>query len=814
MLLKYQSYLLFILYLFTLNASSEEQFNSNNAQLCNIDNIEQHIEEKNIQRIDISINKYRKWVKNYLAFIKSDNEIIGKEFKKKFKAKINVFFDNGLDCDFLANVRISGDLRDHVESDEKSVRSTKQKDKNINDIKLQDMPLLLSKQWGRRLVRRTLDQTGIDRTSFIDNIPPPITSLDIELLNGNINSVTKFKLFLPGTRNLDNEIFVATFLRHLGFISPNTFYVDSTFNDIEYQFIFQENPSKELLEQYQLREAVILKGNEAHAWRNNTFNPRFILAKVANPKWVGKGLESLKIAKKALSDMNRVYLKNINIATNKVDGYIDLDVNILSNGNPTSIRLNQEYMALMYAVHGLHALVINNRRFYYDPIYDYFIPIYYDGNANILHQKLRENYKNKIYFNQILLPDGSGVFAKRQPVTKNEIIGARSALFSIDTLDIQKLHKDLNISGLEITEDTLISIIAIIKFNLKRVSLLNASDINQKHQQNFTDFIEPSIELVFDTDELLEPIVCDFQLDSCYMITLDLDDYVDLLAGKLKNQQGEYYMYIGDSMENYKTGGSFNINERKKFTIEDGFEVELFGSINIQIDKNKRILYLKQESPSSRALITNGQVNNWNIVFNGVPKGDMNILDTNQRFNENLLTGCLTIIDTQLKKVSISIENSQCEDALNLFRVNGNIKNIKIYNSLYDALDLDYSNLIIDNIDIKKAGNDCIDLSSGDSIFSDVDLSGCGDKGISLGEESRSTFNVVNITNSKIGVAVKDSSQSVIDTIKIINTPICASAYNKKQEFWGGLLTILNYECDSRTISQQSGSLIKVNHEF
>ena len=108
----------------------------------------------------------------------------------------------------------------------------------------------------------------------------------------------------------------------------------------------------------------------------------------------------------------------------------------------------------------------------------------------------------------------------------------------------------------------------------------------------------------------------------------------------------------------------------------------------------------------------------------------------------------------------------------------------------------------------------CIDLSSGDSIFSDVDLSGCGDKGISLGEESRSKFNMVNIANSKIGVAVKDSSKSVIDTIKIINTPICASSYNKKQEFWGGLLNLFNYECDSRTISQQPGSLIKVNNEF
>ena len=51
-------------------------------------------------------------------------------------------------------------------SDEKSVKSAKQKDKNIRDIELEDLRLLLSKQWGRRLVWRLLDQTGMYRTSF------------------------------------------------------------------------------------------------------------------------------------------------------------------------------------------------------------------------------------------------------------------------------------------------------------------------------------------------------------------------------------------------------------------------------------------------------------------------------------------------------------------------------------------------------------------------------------------------------------------------------------------------------------------------
>ena len=54
-------------------------------------------------------------------------------------------------------------------SDEKSVKSAKQKDKNIRDTELEDIRLLLSKQWGRRLVWRLLEQTGMYRTSFTGN---------------------------------------------------------------------------------------------------------------------------------------------------------------------------------------------------------------------------------------------------------------------------------------------------------------------------------------------------------------------------------------------------------------------------------------------------------------------------------------------------------------------------------------------------------------------------------------------------------------------------------------------------------------------
>ena len=54
-------------------------------------------------------------------------------------------------------------------SDEKSVKNAEQKNKNIRDTELADIRLLLQKQWGRRLIWRLLEQTGMYRTSFTGN---------------------------------------------------------------------------------------------------------------------------------------------------------------------------------------------------------------------------------------------------------------------------------------------------------------------------------------------------------------------------------------------------------------------------------------------------------------------------------------------------------------------------------------------------------------------------------------------------------------------------------------------------------------------
>ena len=118
-------------------------------------------------------------------------------------------------------------------------------------------------------------------------------------------------------------------------------------------------------------------------------------------------------------------------------------------------------------------------------------------------------------------------------------------------------------------------------------------------------------------------------------------------------------------------------------------------------------------------------------------------------------------------------------------------------NSFSDALDVDYSDLKFDYIDISNALNDCTDFSSGNYVLLNLYLKNCGDKGISIGEKSLVKAKSVNINKADIGIATKDSSILKLGQASLKNLNTCISAYNKKQEFQGGLIKVEKIECES-----------------
>jgi len=721
---------------------------------CITDDVDQFIEAKKINFIEISTLKSKKWSKNYFrATTDFKNYYISEKYKKKFSANIKVRFDNELECTFPSKIRISGDHRDHL-------------------------------GWG-----------GKD----ILNTTPPITSLDVKLLAGNINSVVKFKLFIPHTKKGNNEVFSTALLAELGFLAPKTYHVPAVFNGQETTFLFQEKITKEFIESNDLREAPILEGDERFLFHNDLVSfDRFGLARVLNNNWAKKGNTSLSISASALTQLNKTYLQYLSgnhIYKNSQDRLLSSPSRILGK---EPMNKDKGFAAIVLAMGAAHALRPHNRSFYYDPIYRNFKPIYYDGNSTVTKLRLNSPLKQFLRYGDKL--------------TEDEILGSSFALESLRKLNKESFNSRLKDLGLNYSEEEVNLVLTKVIANLETVKKTSIPDrevdpgipyfSNYKDQPENEDIKK----LVFSTEKMSLVEICDLLLTSCYFKKVNVKDYSELLGGRYSNNSKNSYIFIGNKQE-YRDGINNKILELKRnYDLEDGAQLVVYGSSKAKIDKKEKEIDLIQTNVSDRFLIVGGKLKDWNIKFSGLSDGEIN---NQQAFDNNLLTGCLTLLDLSVENISIRVDEALCEDGLNLIRVSGNINIVEVENASRDAIDADFSQLTFNSINIKYAGNDCVDLSSGEYNINFADLSNCQDKAISVGEKSKLIINSTSIFKSNIGLAAKDSSSIKVKTVSTESTNTCFSAYNKKQEYWGGKITISKHDCDPKQIIQGKNSLIE-----
>ncbi len=422
-------------------------------------------------------------------------------------------------------------------------------------------------------------------------------------------------------------------------------------------------------------------------------------------------------------------------------------------------------------------------------MYKYFLPIYYDGGSEILWDQV------------ITLPN----------LNKDVIIGSNYAITSIQNLDKNKFLNELRLLGVNISRKKLDTTINFIKLSLQQMS--NSSDKYMVNIYNpyFSIYHEPEKMLAFSNGKIPQIISCDFSLTNCNFETLSHKDFSKLLSGRYTNLNGMEYLFVGNNKLSYESGLNENhlIEPRSKIIeIENGVRLAIYGQMDIALDRKNKALSLDQTDLNGRALIVGGVLKNWKINFQGNDKG---IKQNQQNFDSNLLTGCLTLLDMQVDNINIDVNTVSCEDGVNFIRVEGSVNKIHIQNVTNDALDADFSNLHFNSINVENAGNDCIDFSAGEYQVSHSTLNKCQDKAISLGERTTSFFNTVNILNSNIGIAAKDTSVATIKNADFRDTILCLSAYNKKQEFWGGKIKVDAYNCSSNTLSQKNNSTIEIS---
>ena len=700
----------------------------------------EYTDYKNINyysHIDINFNDGEKWFENIFSLSLETQRAIKPKYKKSYDGFVNAYYSENQFCSFPAKIRISGDWNDHI-----------------------------------------------DHESLI-------ASMDVNLIEGNIYGITRFKLFLPETRNSDNEIITTTILEELGILTPRTFYIDvgmKTFSNLYFKskFIFQEKPLKEMVEFNKLREGPIYETNEEFKWNSilNGMNRApegkriLMLSKILNDSWSKKGSANLNITIQGLEKYNKAIFNSYNSESR-------LNYKFLGN-NELNLQI---FDAAMIATLSEHGLTTHNRKFFYNVLEDQFYPIYYDGNSNIVelgHLRGYEDYKDWDYFGLATGAENILNLPRFNKINFNEILNSKGLSIDMDTSNkvIGRFYNNLE----------------VIK-NFKTDQKVTHSNF---YENSEIILFEDKFKFLFFDIESKNLEVCNYNLTKCESDVKNLS-YEEVLKEKIELSNNSSGYLIGGKKDDF-----INTDSAKTLSTYflDEIKLEVFGNPNIQINKSTKEIKIFLNSISEKVKLQGpGDISNWkfNIASN------IELESQDSRIDENLLTGCLTFYNLNVNNIEINSDSMFCEDAVNFVNVAGNDIVLNLSNSSFDAFDADFSDLKFNEIKILDAGNDCIDFSSGIYEIEQLYVQNCSDKGISIGERSKLKIKSSKILNSYMGVAVKDSSEASFDSIEIENVELCISAYRKKQEFGPSYIYVKDIKCPLNSINFiQAGSVFDV----
>ncbi|MBI66052.1 MAG: hypothetical protein CMG64_07160 [Candidatus Marinimicrobia bacterium] len=705
----------------------------------------QSINIKNIKTLKINIDNNKKWIKNSLNIIRLKKNSIPEKFKKNFSGNIELITNGNIKCKFKSKIRQHGDWKDHI---------------------------------------------GFKDGRFKQ-------SLDVQLIIGNILGITNFKLFLPETRNYENEIIFTNILNQIGYLAPRTYLVQVDFMGKKHQMLLQEKIRKEFLEFNKLREGPILEGDENLFWSNSNEissqnNNNLRLSRLENSNWI-TNLNTSKIASDALTKLNYVYFKYLS----SIDEYynsskiLNLDNDLLSDGNKKHKLFLDVFDILMLSADGYHGLIEHNRKFYYNPINNFFYPIYYDGGINL---DINNIYGNLSLQNNLAFEE------------------AKKKLLEIN---INKLTNKIKESNLNLNND---SVSKYLKDLITKIDKLKERTKykDNKFDNNFTSYYNKKdnrkILIAYYNSNIRNINICENDLSTCQTISINNNILTKLFSQRYKFKD-KNVVFLG-KINKKKEDIFFDLNLQYNFDKlvnqkKIGNTLILYNKY-IDLNYKDNIISIDQITPAGKVLIKNGKLDSLKIIFNG--KFNKNLKNIDIYKDKNFITGCLTLYNLELNNIEIYSKNSLCEDAVNLLNVKGKVNYISIVNSNSDALDVDFSSLEMDKIKILLANNDCVDLSEGVYKIKFAKLSKCGDKALSVGEKSNVFVDDLIADSSIIAVASKDYSILNINNITSNKNKFCVLAYRKKQEFIGSYVEINNANCRNSLSASEEGSSIKIKY--
>ena len=147
------------------------------------------------------------------------------------------------------------------------------------------------------------------------------------------------------------------------------------------------------------------------------------------------------------------------------------------------------------------------------------------------------------------------------------------------------------------------------------------------------------------------------------------------------------------------------------------------------------------------------------------------------------LVGAVTFYESPLEARHTRFIDGRSEDGLHIVRTEFDLADVSFHGAFSDALDIDFGRGVLREALFVDSGNDAIDASGSVVEAYTIRVRGAGDKGVSAGEGTELLLRDVELENAAIGLASKDLSHIDAQNVRITGGQVGVTVFRKKTEF-------------------------------
>ena len=692
--------------------------------------------------------------------------------------------------------------------------------------------------------------------------------------NKSFLDMTEFSLQDPLTRSYNLEDSAYWFADKLNLIRPKTGYVNIVINGSSWGIMQYEETVKSLSIERQLyRNGVIINYDEDSYWDE---------VHLSDKNSTPHAFNYIENHNYSVAEKNRVFSNNsqteqFTAAINKYEKYLDKEI---SSREVFDIEYTTKFLVLLDVFSAYHSLNFNNISLYYNPLNQKLYPVlkevtgidpefvpktwYEKGVIDLSEYEVSPLFKNNyFYIDSYLLGEKKIVANDMYSFLSDKSIQDEYENFQSNILQnlnneykflpnisyegvLKKLSK-ISEGEIENNRVELSKPACVFYSTNNKKSLIKASISNNSLQlQNLTntDLVVSQIRLFNQGQFKTLKINKNLQksgMQNCFAkiinklgLQTNTPAYVQifiknaetgknfiqyLLLNDLENTEG----FINSNSPNVDLIFEGNVVISKDLIINSSSTLEVLPGTEISFYNGSRIICYGTCSfigtEDSKINFNSDGMSGFgglfiiespyfNMVNVNINSGSLNLK------NVPGYTGLVSIYKTKANLEKINIINTNSEDGLNIISSDFKMDEIFIKNATSDAVDIDFSFGEINNIVINNPKGDGLDFSGSNLSINNVQINNSLDKAISVGEGTNVEMYNLLISNSRAGIVVKEGSIATIEGYTPKNNELSdVAAFRKKSYLNDPIVYIVNKKNIVLNIKSDFKSKVVLNDE-